>query len=126
MVATHGSKWEELASSDRNWARWKTIYRKASMAEKVKKTAQGGQDKFGAHGAFKKNGRKGGGVPQFSIEELDRYFHSFSNVATTENEILARLVKIIATLTTSNAILTATISELQKQLEAIGRSKKLH
>ena len=69
---------------------------------------------------------KGGGVPQFSIEELDRYFHSFSNVATTENEILARLVKIIATLTTSNAILTAAISELQKQLEAIGRGKKLH
>ena len=55
--------WEELASSDRNWSRWKTIYRKASMADKLKKTAHGGQDQFGAHGAFKKEGAKGGGVP---------------------------------------------------------------
>ena len=30
------------------------IYRKADMANKVKKSAQGGQDHFGAHDAFDK------------------------------------------------------------------------
>ena len=37
-------KWEELASSNRNWTKWKTIYRKADMTEKVKKTALGRKD----------------------------------------------------------------------------------
>ena len=43
---------EELPISDRNWSRWKSIYCKADMAEKVKKSAQGGQDQFGAHDLF--------------------------------------------------------------------------
>ena len=46
--------WEELPGADRTWEKWKDIYRKADMAKKVKKTAQGGQDHFGAHGAFDK------------------------------------------------------------------------
>ena len=46
--------WEELPGSDRTWAIWKAIYRKADMAKKVKKTTQGRQDHFGAHGAFDK------------------------------------------------------------------------
>ena len=29
--------WEELPGADRTWERWKDIYRKANMAEKVKK-----------------------------------------------------------------------------------------
>ena len=45
---------KELASSERNWAKWKAIYRRADMAEKVKKNGHGGQDQFGAHGAFEK------------------------------------------------------------------------
>ena len=44
--------WEELPGANRTWERWKTIYRKADVAKKVKNTAQGGQDHFGAHGAF--------------------------------------------------------------------------
>ena len=54
--------WEELTGSDRTWSRWKSIYRKADMAEKVKKTAQGRQDQFGAHGAFNKEGTQEGGI----------------------------------------------------------------
>ena len=46
--------WEELPRSDSNWARWKYIYRKSDMAEKVKKTTQGGEDQFEGHCAFKK------------------------------------------------------------------------
>ena len=46
--------WEEFPRSERNWARWKSIYCKADMAEKVKKTAQGGENQFGGHGAFEK------------------------------------------------------------------------
>ena len=84
-------------------------------------TAQGGQEKFGAHGAFEKESAKGGGVPQFSIDELGGYFHSLDNAATTEKETLAELVKINATLTTSNATLTATTVGLHKQLDTIGR-----
>ena len=114
-------KWEELASSDSNWTKWKTIDRKAEMAEKVKKTAQGGQDQFGAHGAFKKEGAKGVGVPQLSIEALDGYFDSLANAATTEKEKLPELVKSNATLTTSNTTLTASIAGFQKQLGTIGR-----
>ena len=30
-------KWEELASSNRNWTKWKTIYLKADIADKVKR-----------------------------------------------------------------------------------------
>ena len=114
-------KWEELASSDSNWTKWKTIDRKAEMAEKVKKTAQGGQDQFGAHGAFKKEGAKGVGVPQLSIEALDGYFDSLANAATTEKEKLPELVKSNATLTTINTTLTASIAGFQKQLGTIGR-----
>ena len=46
--------WEDLPSDKRTWARWKTIYRKADMDNKVKKAAKVGQDHFGAHGAFDK------------------------------------------------------------------------
>ena len=46
--------WEDLSSHERTWERWKTIYRKSDMANKVKKAAKGGQDHFGAHGAFDK------------------------------------------------------------------------
>ena len=84
-------------------------------------TAQGGQDQFGAHGTFEKEGTKGGGIPQLLIKELDRYFQSLANASTTEKETLAELGDSNATLTTSNATLTATIAELQKQLEAIER-----
>ena len=41
------------------------------MAEKLKKTAQVGQDQFGAHNEFEKEVRKGEGVPQLLIKELD-------------------------------------------------------
>ena len=59
--------WEELTDDDRTWARWKAIYRKSNMAEKVKKTAQGGQDHFGAHGAFDKVPGPEGEMPQPSV-----------------------------------------------------------
>ena len=55
------------------------------------------------------------------IEELDGYFHSLENAATTEKETLTELVKINATITTRNATLTATIAGLQKKLDTIGR-----
>ena len=59
MLRTHrfprvNEIWEDLPGADRTWARWKSIYRKAKLAEKVNKTAQGGQDHYGVHGAFDK------------------------------------------------------------------------
>ena len=92
------------------------------MAEKLKNTAQGGQDQFGTHSEFEKEVRKGGGVPQLLIKELEGSFDSLDNASTMEKE--TDLVKSYATLTTSNATLTATIVGLQKQLGTIGRSKK--
>ena len=53
-------KWEDLASADRNCIKWKTIYRKAYMAERVKNTTQGGQDQFGGPGVFEIKGERGG------------------------------------------------------------------
>ena len=44
--------WEDLPSDNQTGAKWKTIYCKADMANKVKKAAKGGQYHFGAHGAF--------------------------------------------------------------------------
>ena len=41
------------------------------MAEKVKNTAQGGQDHFGAHGSFDKETDPEGELPQLSVAELD-------------------------------------------------------
>ena len=69
------------------------------MADKVKKAAKGGQDHFGAHGAFDEvpTPEAPEALPQLSVEELDGYFHSLSNVATTEKDILAELVKIVNT-----------------------------
>ena len=90
----------------------------------VKKTAQGGQDQFGAHGAFDKEIMQERGIPQLSTEDIDGYFISLANAATTEKDILAALVKISATLTNSNASLTETIADLQIQLAAIGKSTK--
>ena len=46
--------WDEIPSNEQTWARWKKIYRKADMADKVKKSAKGGQDHFGAYGDFDK------------------------------------------------------------------------
>ena len=46
--------WEDLPGVDRTWVRWKFIYRKADMADKVKKATQGGKGRFGANGAFYK------------------------------------------------------------------------
>ena len=106
--------WEDLPSNELTWARWETIYRKADMANKIKKAAKGGQDRFGAHGAFDKvpTPEAPEALPQLSVEELDGYFHSLANAATTEKDILAALVKSNATLASSNATLTATVENL--------------
>ena len=76
---------EDLPRNDRTWARWKKIYRKADMSDKFKKAAKGRQDHFGAHGAFDKvpNREAPEALPQLSIEELDGYFSSLANAATT-------------------------------------------
>ena len=94
------------------------------MAKKVKKTAQGGQELSGAHGDFDKVPVPEGEMPQLSVAELDGYFSSLVNAATTEKDILDALVKSNSTLTTSNASLTATIADLQRQLASIGKSTK--
>ena len=116
--------WEELPGADRIWARWKAIYRKAYMAKKVKKTDQGGHDHFQGHGAFDKAPSPEGEILQLPVAELDAYFSSLANAATTGKEILAALVKSNATLTISNASLTATIDDLQKQLANIGKNPR--
>ena len=116
--------WEDLPSDERTWARWKTIYRKAEMADKVKNSAKVGQDHFGAHGAFDKvpTPEAPEALPQLSVEELDGYFHPLANASTTKKDILAALVKSNATLTTSNATLMATVENLQKQLANLGKT----
>ena len=94
------------------------------MDKKVKKTAQGVQDHFEAHGAFDKETAQEEEFPQLSVTELGGYFSSLANAATTEKDILDALVKSNATLATSNASLTATISDLQKQLVTIGKTPR--
>ena len=93
------------------------------MADKVKKATKGGQDHFGAHGAFDKvpNPEAPEALPQLSVEELDGYFSSLANAATTEKDFLAALVRINATLTTSNATLTATVANLQNSWQTWGK-----
>ena len=108
--------WEELPGANRIWTRWKEIYRKSDIAEKFEKTAQGGQDHFGTNGAFDKETSQEGEIIPLSVAELDGYFRSLANEATIEKDILAALVKSNATLTTSNASLTATIENLQKKM----------
>ena len=68
--------WEDLPGNERTWVRCKTIYRKADMADKFKKAAKGGQDHFGAHGAFDKVPDPEGpeALPQLPVKELDGYF----------------------------------------------------
>ena len=61
-------------------------------------------------------------MPQLSVADLDGYFSSLANAATTEKDILAALVKSNSTLTTSNASLIATVANLQKQLANIGKN----
>ena len=61
-------------------------------------------------------------MPQLSVAELDGYFSSLENAATKNKDILAALMKSNATITTSNASLTATVANLQKQLEDIGKT----
>ena len=116
--------WGDLPSDNQTWARGKTIYCKADMADKVKKAVKGRQEHFGAHGAFDKvpNPEALEDLSQLSVEELDGYFRSLANAATTEKDILAALVKINATLTTSNATLTATVANLKKQLSNLGET----
>ena len=116
--------WEDLPSNECTWERWKKIYRKSDMADKVKKSAKGGQDHFGAHGAFGKvpNPEAPEALPQLSVEELDGYFSSLANVATTEKDILAALARSNATFTTRNATLRATVANLQKKLANLGKN----
>ena len=120
--------WEDLPGADQTWVRWKYIYRKSDMANKVKKASQGGQYHFGSHCAFDKvpDPEEPEAMPQLPVEEIDGYFSSLENAATTEKGILAALVKINATLTTSNASLTATVANLQQQLENLGKYPTPH
>ena len=94
------------------------------MANKVKKAAKAEQYHFGAHGAVDKvpNPEAPEALPQLSIEELDDYFRSLANAATTEKDILDALVRSNATLTTRNSTLTATVANLQKQLANLGKT----
>ena len=82
------------------------------MADKFKKSAQGGQDHFGAHGAFDKVPGPEEEMPQLSVAEIDGYFSSLENASSTEKDILAALVRGNVTITTSNASLTATVANL--------------
>ena len=120
--------WEDLPGANRTWVRWKTIYRKAGMANKVKKSAKGGQDHFGSHGAFDKviNAEGPEALTQLSLEELNEYFSSLANEAITEKDILSVLVRSNDTLTTSNASLTPIVSNLQKQLANMGKTPTPH
>ena len=120
--------WEDLPGADRTWIRWKTIYQNSDMADKVKNAAKGVQDYFGPHGAFDKVPEPEGpeALPQLSIKELDGYFSSLDNAATTEKDILTALVRSNATLTTSNASLMATMANLQKQLVNLGKTPTPH
>ena len=95
------------------------------MADKVKKAANGRQDHFGAHGDFDKipTPEAPESLPQLSVEEVDCYFNSVANAATTEKDILAALVKINTTLTSSNSALMATVENLQKQLANLGKTQ---
>ena len=104
------------------------IYCKSKMADKVKKAAKGGKDHFGAHGAFHKvpNPEAPEALPQMSVEELDGYFSSLANAATTEKDILTALARSNPTLTTSNTTLTATVANLQKQLANLGKTPTPH
>ena len=81
--------WKDLLGADRTWVRWKTIYRKADIANNVKKAAQGGQDRFGAHGVFNKvpGPEEAEAIPQLSVQELDSYFSSLENAATREGNL---------------------------------------
>ena len=94
------------------------------MADKFKKAAKGGQDRFGDHGAFDKvpTPEAPEALLQLSVEELDGYFKSLANAATTEKDILAALVKSNATLASRNATLTATVANLQKQPANLGKT----
>ena len=75
--------WEDLPVADRTWVKWKTIYRNADMVNKFKKSDQGGQYHFWEHGAFDKVPSQEEAMPQLSFEELDGYFSSLENAATT-------------------------------------------
>ena len=61
-------------------------------------------------------------MPQLSVAELDGFFSSLTNTATTEKDILSALVKSNATITTSNASLTAIVANLKKQLANLGKT----
>ena len=76
--------WEELTGANRTWAIWKAIYRKADMAKKIKKSAQGGLDHFGENCAFDKVPGTEGEMLQLYVVELDGYFSSLANAAKTE------------------------------------------
>ena len=98
------------------------------MANKVKKASQGGQYHFGSHCAFDKvpDPEEPEAMPQLPVEEIDGYFSSLENAATTEKEILATLARSNENLTTSNASLTATVANLQKQLANLGKIPTPH
>ena len=113
--------WEDLPGADRTWVRWKSIYRKADVADKFKKSSQGGHDHFGAHGAFDKvpGPEEAEVLPQLSVEELNGYFSLLENATTIDKEILAALARSNANLTTSNASLTATVANLQNNRKTL-------
>ena len=120
--------WEDLPGANQTWVRWKMINRNADMADKVNNYVQGGQDHFGAYGAFDKvlGPERAEAIPQLSVEELDGYFSSLANAATTEKDILDALVRSNATLATRNVSLTATVANLQKQLAKLGKTPTPH
>lgn len=107
--------WENLPRDKQTWVEWQTLYKTADEREKTKTKALGGQDQFGsANAAQRRNGgpsgaNAGAGV---TMEALEDCFNDLANAAVTEKGVLDELVRANATLTATNAKLTASVDEL--------------
>ena len=112
-------RWKDLLKKEMFWLSWKKLYKAAERKAKVKKQAVGVQDQFGtAHGALRQapepdqeNQENG---TNMSATDLNKYFDALAATATTYKTVMEELVRVNASLTTTNAKLLDSVDSLIK------------
>ena len=117
-------KWEDMDESKKTWGAWKTLYKVAEAKEKVRIQAAGGKDQFGAaHLSGEGHLTPFDSTPPASEADatsgppegaLEGYFDSLAAAASTDQNVLAELVKSVAELTKTNAQLVQQVTALTK------------
>ena len=119
--------WEDLSKKERNWSKWKEIYKKADQKDIFKRKARRDVEQFGGVeiGGVGRGEEPPTGCPTpFNLYKLEGCFDNLFSTAVTGKDALDELVKSNSDLTKTVATLTDTKSRHMKNVEALTNELK--